>query len=143
MCADITITMLSLRLLKCVFDNAKKSLYKSFNAIFGKIGLFATSDVIMLQLKAKCLPILLHGLNACLSNATDYKSLDFIIFRTLKFLKLSPRIRTLHVFLLSFEDIYHNLTKINFLAHYFASENLLCTLFVPNAESEIKDLHPI
>ena len=34
-------------------------------------------------LKAKCLPVLFYGLNACPLNATDYKSLDSVIFRTL------------------------------------------------------------
>ena len=34
-------------------------------------------------LKVKCLPVLFYGLNACPINETDYKSLDFVIFRTL------------------------------------------------------------
>ena len=74
--------MKSSRLFKCVFDSAKKLFYKSFNAIFGKIGRSATADDVMHLLKVKCLPVLLSGLKACPLNATDYKFLDFI-FRTL------------------------------------------------------------
>jgi hypothetical protein len=43
----------------------------------------AAADVVMHLLKAKCLLVLFYGLNACLLNATHYKSLDFVIFRTL------------------------------------------------------------
>lgn len=32
---------------KCNYENAKKSLFKSFNAIFGKIGRYASADVIV------------------------------------------------------------------------------------------------
>ena len=46
-CKYLGIVMLSSRLFKCVFDNAKKSFYKSFNAIFGKIGRFASADVVI------------------------------------------------------------------------------------------------
>jgi len=70
-------------LFKCVFDSFKKSFYKSFNATFGEIGRSATADVVIHLLKVKCLPILLYGLNACPLSATDNKSLDFVIFKSL------------------------------------------------------------
>ena len=55
------IEMMSSRIFKCVFDSAKKSSYKSFNAIFGKIGRSATADVIIDLLKViKCFPVLLY-----------------------------------------------------------------------------------
>ena len=74
--------MKSSRMFKCVFDDAKKSFYKSCNAIFGKTDRSATAYVVVHLLKAKCLPVLVYGL-AYLWNATDYKSLDFVICRTL------------------------------------------------------------
>ena len=64
-CKYLGIEMISSRSFKCVFDNAKKSFYKSFNAIFGKIGRYASADVVIHLLKVKCLPIILYGLNAC------------------------------------------------------------------------------
>ena len=138
------IEMKSSRIFKCVFDSAKKSFYKSFNAIFGKIGRSATADVIMHLLKVKCLPVLLYGLNACPLSITEYKSLDFVIFRTLAkiFETFSQDIinecRTAFNLPLMSDTISKQ--KINFLVRYFTSENLLCKAFALNADSEIKSL---
>ena len=138
------IVMKSSRLFKCVFDDAKKSFYRSFNAIFGKIGRSATADVVMHLLKVKCLPVLFYGLNACPLNETDYKSLDFVIFRTLAkiFETFSQDIinECRMIFNLpSVTDIISK-QKINFLVRYSASENLLCKVFESNAEREIKTM---
>jgi exonuclease III len=138
------IVMTSSRLFKCVFDNAKKSFYKSFNAIFGKIGRSATADVVMHLLKVKCLPVLLYGLNACPLNVTDYKSLDFVFFRTLAkiFETFSQDIinecRTAFSLPLAIEIIRKH--KISFLLRYSASENLLCKVFASYADHEIQIL---
>lgn len=138
------IEMKSSRVFTCVFDTAKKSFYKAFNAIFGKIGRFATADVVMHLLKVKCLPVLLYGLNACPLNNTDYKSLDFVIFRTLaKIFETFSRdiineCRT--AFNLALMSDVISKQKINFLTRYSASENLLCKVFALNAEYEMKSL---
>ena len=42
----------------CSLDNCKRSFYRTFNAIFGKVGRIASEDVIIELLKAKCLPAL-------------------------------------------------------------------------------------
>ena len=55
------IAMKSSRLFKCVFDGTKKSFYKSFNAIFGKIGRSDTADVVTHLLKVKYLPVIFYG----------------------------------------------------------------------------------
>jgi len=57
----------------CIYSS-KKSFYKSFNAIFGKIGRSATSDVVINVLNVKCLPVLLYGLNPSALSAIDNKS---------------------------------------------------------------------
>jgi exonuclease III len=143
-CQYLGVTMLSSRLFKCVFDNSKKSFYKSFNAIFGKIGRFATADVVMHLLKTKCLPILLYGLNACPVNATDKKSLEFVIFRTLAkiFGTFSSDIinecRIAFNFPLMVDNI--NKQKTNFLLRYCMTENILCKIFARDAEREINSL---
>jgi len=46
----------------CSLDN-KRSFYRAFNAIFGKVGRIASEDVIIELLKAKCLPALYYGLD--------------------------------------------------------------------------------
>ena len=143
-CKYLGIVMLSSRLFKCVFDNAKKSFYKSFNAIFGKVGRFASADVVIHLLKVKCLPVLLYGLNACPVNATDIRSLDFVIFRTLAkiFETFSQDIinecRTAFSLPLVADTIRKQ--KINFLVRYYASENLVCKIFAQNTECELNAL---
>ena len=67
----------------CSFDNAKKSFYRSFNAIFGKIGRIASADVVMHLIKSKCIPILLYAVEACPVNRSLEKSLQFSVTRIL------------------------------------------------------------
>lgn len=66
---------------KCSFDNAKRSFYRAANSIFGKIGRIASEEVILQLIKAKCMPILLYGLETCPLKKADYRSLDFVIDR--------------------------------------------------------------
>ena len=49
------------------YDLKKKSVYRAFNVIYGtcKVGRVASADVVFELLKTKCMPILLHGLDAC------------------------------------------------------------------------------
>ena len=68
----------------CSFDNAEKSFYRRFNAIFGKIGRIASADVVLHLVKqSKCIPILLYAVEACLVNRSLEKSLQFPITRIL------------------------------------------------------------
>ena len=46
----------------CSFDSAKRSFYRSFNAIFGKVCTAASEEVVLHLVKTKCLPILLYAL---------------------------------------------------------------------------------
>ena len=50
------------RTFKCSIDEAKRSFYRAANAIFGKIGRFASAEVTLHLLKTKCIPVLLYGL---------------------------------------------------------------------------------
>ena len=65
----------------CSFDNAKKSFYRSFNAIFGKIGRIAPENVVMQLIKSKCVPVLLYAVDACPTNRTLERSLKFPLTR--------------------------------------------------------------
>jgi len=55
---------------------AKRSFYNAANAI-GKIGEKVSEEVI-LQL-AKCMPVLLYGLEACPLGKSDSSPLDFVV----------------------------------------------------------------
>jgi len=59
-------------------SEAKHGFFRATNAIFGKIGRVASELV-----KCKCLQILLYGLECCLLNKSDVKSLDFTVTRFL------------------------------------------------------------
>ena len=86
-CRYLGVYIKSAKVFKCIFDESKKSLYRSFNAIYGKIGRCASLETVFHLMVSKCLPAFTYGLNACPVNATDRKSLDFALFRIIaKFL---------------------------------------------------------
>ena len=64
-------------------DNCKMSFYRVFNAIFGKMGRIASDDVIEL-LKAKCLPVLYYGLEACPVNKSQIRSSEYVLNNTFR-----------------------------------------------------------
>jgi len=64
--------LVSLKSLKCSLSNSKRSFYRSFNAIFGKVGRLAAEPVTVELLKSKCLPSLYYGLEACPLSSADF-----------------------------------------------------------------------
>ena len=47
---------------KCSLSNSKRSFYRPFNAIFGKVGRLAAAEPVTVELlKSKCLPSLYYG----------------------------------------------------------------------------------
>ena len=79
----LEIYIVSGKTFRCCFDNAKKSLYRAFNAIFGKIGRSASEEVILGLDQSKCLPCLLYGGDVCPLNKTDLRSLEFPVIKVL------------------------------------------------------------
>jgi len=65
------------RSFKVCLDYAKRSLYRTANAIFGKIGRLASEEVILQLTVSKCMPMLLYGLKTCTLNKSQLSSLDF------------------------------------------------------------------
>ena len=61
---------------KCSYEYTKRSFYRAFNGIFGKVGSAASEEVVSQLLKAKCLPVLFYGLEACTINKELSNSLD-------------------------------------------------------------------
>ena len=64
-CRYLGIFFISGPKLKTSNDNAKAQYYREFRSIIGKIGRCASSEVTVPLIKAKCLPILLYGTEAC------------------------------------------------------------------------------
>ena len=71
------------RKFKCSFDNAKRSFFRSVNALFGKLGRSASEDIFLHLVNSKCLSILLYCLEVCPLNKSDLRSLDFTVTRLL------------------------------------------------------------
>jgi len=63
----------------CSFSNSKKSTFRAFNALFGRVGRATSPHVIVQLFKAKCLPALYYGFEACPVNKTVTKSLQYVI----------------------------------------------------------------
>ena len=67
-----------MRVFSCSFDQAKRAYNRSLNAIFGKLGRFASEEVILQLVESKCLPILMYDTEAsCCLKKSDINSLDF------------------------------------------------------------------
>jgi len=71
--------------IRCSYDNAKRSFYTVFNVIFGKVGRLASENVIIQLLRTKCLPVLYDGLEACPVTKAQTKSLDYALHSCFKF----------------------------------------------------------
>ena len=71
------------RQFRCSLDHAKKSFFRSANAIFGKVGSSASEEVTLELLKSKCIPVLIYGLECFSLPKRDLKSLDFAVTRFL------------------------------------------------------------
>jgi len=82
------------RSMKCSLDAWKRGFYRAANSIYGKIGRTASEEVVLQLIYAKCMPILLYGLEAFSLYNYQLKSLDFVINRF--FMKLF-RTSNMHV----------------------------------------------
>jgi len=71
------------RNMRCSISYAKRSFYRSSNAIFGKVGRHASAEVILQLVNSKCMPMLLYGLECFALLKFDVKSIDFAVTRFL------------------------------------------------------------
>jgi len=77
------IFMVRSRNFKCSLTNAKRSFYRSANAIFDKIGRITPEKATLELISSKCIPVyvLIYGLEACPLLKSDLSSLDFAVNR--------------------------------------------------------------
>ena len=69
--------------MRCSVSYAKRSFYRSSNAIFGKVGRCASEEVILQLVNSKCMPMLLYGLECFALLKSDVESIDFAVMRFL------------------------------------------------------------
>jgi len=129
------------RMFNCSIHNAKRSFYRAFNAIFGKVGRVASEDVVMELLKTKCLPILYYGLEACPLNKSQIHSLEFALNSCLRklFNTRSQDIvdECMTMFnCLSVEDSLLK-RKCKFMSKLGSCKNSLISVFADNAAEEL------
>ena len=143
-CRYLGVFFVSHRVFKCDYDDAKKKLFRTFNAIFGKIGRLASADVTIHMLQAKCLPSMLYGLEACPINSTESKSFEFALFRV--YCKIFGTFSKDFIEECCFAFGIHSISiviikrKLGFLNRYAASMNIVCGAFQSEANHEIKVL---
>jgi hypothetical protein len=128
---------------KCNFDNAKRSFYRSFNAIFGKVGGVASEDVVLFLIKSKCIPVLLYGVEALPTNKTVVQSLLFSFNRTMFKLFKTRSIEIVSSSLDFFGiDIVNHIKcrKYKFLDSIISSSNALFAPFVNILKRELAQL---
>ena len=129
---------------KCDFDNAKKSFFRAFNSVYGRVGQSASLDVIFHLVTMKCLPILTYGLSACPVNKSEVHSLGFTLFKIsakvlgtgcgnvvndcMKFFGLAPLSEKISMF------------KLRFLAKYVNTDNYICRAFSECAQKELESI---
>jgi len=116
--------------LKCSLSNSKRSFYRSFNAIFGKVCRLAAEPVTVELLKSKCLPSLYYGLEACPLSSADFKSLKYVVVGA--FMKIfntrSKEVATscMEMFNFPLPLVCISNRKSNFLCKLSISDNIIC-----------------
>ena len=60
----LSVHILQSRTFKCSLSNHRKAVYRSTNAIFGKIGLIVSEDLVLQLIKSTCISSLLYGVDA-------------------------------------------------------------------------------
>ena len=126
---------------KCCPDNAKRSFYRSFNGIFGKIGRIASNEVILQLIKSKCFPVLYYGLEACPLRKSQYNSMNYAINSTFRKIFNTRSQEVVDVCLEMFNCLPAEkaiaLRKRKFLKKFVGANNVLCRTFVACAKREL------
>lgn len=127
------VCFMSSRTFRCSFDQAKRSYYRSLNAIFGKVGRIASEEVVLQLVASKCLPILMYGSEACCLRQSDIRSLDFAVNRFLMKLFNTTNMSIIHDCVVHFNFKLPSLLLVNrtktFLDKYNNCDNFVCKLF--------------
>ena len=131
-CRYLDVYLVSVRRFKCSWHNAKCAFYRAFNAIFGRLGRSASSEVVLHLVSSKCISVLIFYLNACSINSTDFKSLQHQITNIFMemFATKSAEVVTECQQAFGFQPIRNqiNCRKIKFLNRYVTRSNGICTI---------------
>ncbi len=128
---------------RCSLDDSKSGFFRAFNAIFGKVGHFASEPVLLGLIRAKCIPILLYGIESCPLLRRQISSLEFSLTRILMRIfrtNLQAMIKQCQVnFGILPIEFQAEIRTARFLQKFTGSQNILCLLFVRCATTELND----
>ena len=146
-CRYLGIFLQNSKIFSCSFEHSKSAYYNAFNAIFGKIGRTASEDVVLQLIKAKCLPVLLYGTEACPVKSAALYSFDFCINRIFfKIFKTFDKVvinESRHSFgFFEIKDVI-NKRKNKFLLKFGANENEICVALREAVSLDIAELAKI
>jgi len=123
-------------------SNNKKAFYRSFNAIFSKVGRCASEEVIVTLISAKCLPVFLYGLEACSVSLTQKHTLDFVLMRTFMRVFKTNSVEIVsecqQMFRFRKASILVDDRKRRFLNRFVNCDNVVCNVFAKTAESDLQ-----
>ena len=129
-CRYLGVYFESSRYFKCNLQNNRRAFYRSFNAIFSKIGRFASEDVIINLIYMKCVPVLLYGTDAVPVLKRENQSMDFVMTRVLMKLFRTGSISVIRecesAFGLRKMSTVISERKHKFLFRYVKTSNLIC-----------------
>jgi len=146
-CRYLGVYFLSGRVFRCQFHNAKCNFFRAFNAIFSKVGGFASEEVVLSLLKSKCLPCLFYGTEACPMLKRDKHSFDFSITRL--FMKMfktgSADVVAQCQVHFGFLPLRYqiDIRTARFLFRYTRSSNFICSLLSNNARTQLSNIFTV
>ena len=73
------VTIVCAATFKCDFSERRRNYFRSFNAVYGRIGRTASCEVIIELIKTKCLPVLCYACEAVPLQTRDYNSFDYVL----------------------------------------------------------------
>jgi hypothetical protein len=132
------------RTFKCSFDHAKRQFYRSFNAVYSKLGRFASEEVVLSLVRSKCLPTLLYAVESCSMNNRDKRSLEFTVNRIFMKIFRTGSMSVIEECQRSFgflpTKLMIDIKVAKFLQKFLASENRICRLFCSQAGRQLGDI---
>jgi hypothetical protein len=126
------------------FDAVKCQFFRSFNAIYSKVGRIASEEVIVSLLSQKCIPILLYGTESCPILSRHKQSFEFSITKIfMKIFKTRSSLIVKHCqdasgFLTISKQIDYR--TASFLKRYALTDNVICGVLATSAQEHLRRL---
>ena len=131
-CKYLGVHFLRGRNFRCTFEDVKQKFFSSFNAVYSKIGRFASEEVVLNLLNTKCISSMLYGTEACPVMSWHKHSFDFTVTRV--FMKIlhtnSKSVVEVCMKYFGFVPMSQRIDNrtARFLDRFISSDNMLCTL---------------